>query len=64
MRTNDFILSMKYWIKCIKLLPYAVMYKDEAEDSRTIIANLKTKNETLENQLKAKEDIILNSATL
>lgn len=55
---NDFIWSVRHTIKCIKLMPYAVMYKDEAEDSRAIISDLKCKNEKLTNQCKMQEEII------
>ena len=42
-KIKDLIVHAKYVFECIKLTPYAVMYKDEAEASRRIISDLKAR---------------------
>ena len=46
-RIKNFIARAKYVFECIKLTPYAAMYKDEAEASRRIISDLKSQNRVL-----------------
>ncbi|MDD6006659.1 MAG: hypothetical protein PUC21_05050 [Bacteroidales bacterium] len=57
-KIKDFITRAKYVFECIKLAPYAAMYKDEAEASRAIIANLKAENRILAGQYKAQAETI------
>lgn len=56
--TKDFIARAKYVFECIKLTPYAAMYKDEAEASRCIISDLKAQNRVLMEQYKAQAETI------
>lgn len=51
-RLKNFIARAKYNWECIKLAPFAMMYKDEAEASREIISNLKAQNRILSEQYK------------
>lgn len=57
-KIKDFITRAKYVFECIKLAPSAAMYKDEAEASRAIIANLKAENRILAGQYKAQAETI------
>lgn len=57
-KTKDFIARAKYVFECIKLTPYAAMYKDEAEASRCIISDLKAQNRVLMEQYKAQAETI------
>lgn len=49
-RIKDLIARVKYNVRSFKLAPYALMYKDEAEASRAIIANLQAQNRILKEQ--------------
>ena len=55
-RIKNFIARAKYVFECIKLTPYAAMYKDEAEASRCIISGLKAQNRVLMEQYKAQAE--------
>ena len=57
-KIKDFITRAKYVFACIKLTPYAAMFKDEAEASRGIISNLKAQNRVLMEQYKAQAETI------
>lgn len=57
-KIKDFIAHAKYVFECVKLTPYAVMYKDEAEASRRIISDLKAQNRVLMEQYKAQAETI------
>lgn len=57
-KIKDFIARAKYVFECIKLTPYAAMYKDETEASRHIISGLKAQNRVLMEQYKAREETI------
>ena len=57
-RIKNFIARAKYCFECIKLTPYAAMYKDEAEASRRIISGLKAQNRVLMEQYKAQAETI------
>ncbi len=57
-KIKDLIVHAKYVFECIKLTPYAVMYKDEAEASRRIISDLKAQNRVLMEQYKAQAETI------
>ena len=57
-KIKNFIAHAKYDFKCIKLTPYTVMYKDEAEASRRIISDLKSQNRVLMGQYKAQAETI------
>ena len=57
-KIKNFIAHAKYDFKCIKLTPYAAMYKDEAEASRRIISDLKAQNRILMEQYKAQAETI------
>ena len=57
-KIKNFISRAKYVFKCIKLTPYAAMYKDEAEASRHIISDLKAQNRVLMGQYKAQAETI------
>lgn len=57
-RIKNFIARAKYVFECIKLTPYAAMYKDEAEASRRIISDLKSQNRVLMGQYKAQAETI------
>ena len=57
-KIKDFIAHAKYVFECIKLTPYAAMYKDEAEASRHIISDLKAQNRILMEQYKAQAETI------
>lgn len=57
-KIKDFIARAKYVFVCIKLTPYAAMYKDEAEASRRIISDLKAQNRVLMEQYKTQAETI------
>ena len=57
-KIKNFIAQAKYDFKCIKLTPYAVMYKDEAEASRRIISDLKAQNRVLMERYKAQTETV------
>ena len=57
-RIKNFIARAKYCFECIKLTPYAAMYKDEAEASRRIISGLKAQNRVLMEQYNAQAETI------
>lgn len=57
-KVKDFIARAKYVFECIKLTPYAAMYKDEAEASRRIISGLKAQNRVLIEQYKTQAETI------
>ena len=57
-KIKDFIARAKYVFECIRLTPYAAMYKDEAEASRCIISGLKAQNRVLMERYKAQAETI------
>ena len=57
-RIKSFIARAKYVFECIKLTPYAAMYKDEAEASRRIISDLKAQNRVLMERYKAQTETV------
>lgn len=53
--------SAQYKWECVKQMPYAVMYQNEAGILRAYVSNLKTEKETLETEneiLKAENEIL------
>ena len=57
-KIKDCIARAKYVFECIKLTPYAAMYKDEAEASRRIISDLKAQHRVLLEQYNVQADTI------
>lgn len=57
-RVKNFLARVKYNLQCLKLAPSAAMYKDEAEASRRIIANLKAQNRVLLEQYHTQAETI------
>lgn len=57
-KINNFFARAKCSFECIKLAPYAAMYKDEAEASRGIIADLKAQNRILAEQYQTQAETI------
>ena len=55
---KNLIARAKYELKSLKLAPYALMYKDEAEASRAIISDLQAQNRILKEQCQAQADQI------